>query len=68
MVVDTSGLFDAVLTPRYDKHSLIGVSADLGSETHRVFGMWTGCVTDDDGATYELDNFQGFAEVARQRW
>jgi hypothetical protein len=66
-VADPDGQLDVVLTPRYDKHSRIG-EGDRASETHQVFGTWSGRVRTDDGVTLDLDGLQGFAEEARQRW
>jgi hypothetical protein len=40
----------------------------IGTETHQVFGMWSGTVTDDDGATHTFNGLQGFAEESRWRW
>ena len=67
-VVDPGGQLDLVLTPRFDKHSKIDASADLGSETHQVFGTWRGRIVTDDGLALEVEALQGFAEEARQRW
>jgi hypothetical protein len=65
-VVDPGGQLDVVLTPRFDKHSKLG--SDGGSETHQVFGTWSGRLVTDDGLALEFDGLQGFAEEARQRW
>ena len=67
-VTDPGGQLDVVLTPRFDKHSTVDASEDLGSETHQVFGTWSGRVVTDDGLALEVDGLQGFAEEARQRW
>jgi hypothetical protein len=67
-VVDPLGQLDATLTPRYDKHTLVEVSADLGTEVHQVFGTWAGRLTTDDGLEVRFHDLQGFAEEARQRW
>ena len=67
-VVDPGGQLDAVLTPRFDKHSKVDVNPERGSETHQVFGTWSGRLVTDDGITLEFDGLQGFAEEARQRW
>lgn len=64
-VEDPEGRLDVVLTPRFDKHSKLG---DQGSETHQVFGTWSGQLLTDDGLALELAGLQGFAEEARQRW
>ena len=67
-VADPDGQLDVVLTPRFDKHSKVDVSDDLGSETHQVFGTWSGRIVTDDGTALAFDALQGFAEEARQRW
>lgn len=68
-IVDPEGQIDVTLHPRYDKHSRAGDDGDeFGSETHQVFGTFSGSVRTDDGATHEFDAVQGFAEEARQRW
>lgn len=67
-VVDPGGQLDAVLTPRFDKHSKVDAGPDLKSETHQVFGTWSGRLLTDDGLALEFAGLQGFAEEARQRW
>jgi hypothetical protein len=67
-VIDPSGQLDALLTPRFDKHSKVDVNPERGSETHQVFGTWSGRLATDDGTVLEFDRLQGFAEEARQRW
>jgi hypothetical protein len=67
-VVDPDGQLDITLTPRYDKHSALGGGGEYGSETHQVFGTWSGRLVTDDGMALDLDGLQGFAEEARQRW
>ena len=67
-VVDPGGQLDAVLTPRFDKHSKVDAGPDLRSETHQVFGTWSGRLRTDDDLALEFDGLQGFAEEARQRW
>ena len=57
----------SVLTPRFDKHSHAD-AGEFGSETHQVFGHWSGRLRTDDGIELEFDGLQGFAEEARQRW
>lgn len=66
-VVDPGGQLDVVLTPRFDKHSQVG-DGQFGSETHQVFGTWSGRLRADDGLELEVRDLQGFAEEARQRW
>lgn len=66
-VEDPGGQLDIVLTPRFDKHSKLE-GREQGSETHQVFGTWSGRLRTDDGLELELDGLQGFAEEARQRW
>lgn len=65
-IEDPGGQLDIVLAPRFDKHSKLGDQD--GSETHQVFGTWSGRLLTDDGLTLEFDRLQGFAEEARQRW
>jgi hypothetical protein len=67
-VVDPGGQLDVTLTPRYDKHSRPAGNAVQGSETHQVFGTWSGRLRTDDGLELEFDDIQGFAEEARQHW
>jgi hypothetical protein len=67
-VVDPGGQLDVVLTPRFDKHTNVEAGPDLGSETHQVFGTWSGRLLSDDGLALEVAGLQGFAEEARQRW
>lgn len=66
-IVDPGGQLDVVLTPRFDKHSHVD-AGELGSETHQVFGTWSGSLRTDDGLELTFDGLQGFAEEARQRW
>jgi hypothetical protein len=67
-ITDSGGQLDAVLTPRYDKHTSVGGDGGFGSETHQVFGTFAGTVRTDDDRTVVFDGLQGFAEEARQRW
>ena len=67
-VVDPKGQLDVTLTPTYDKHSKVDVSEDLGSETHQVYGHWSGTLRTDEGESISFDKIFGFAEEARQRW
>ena len=53
---DPGGQFDATLTPRYDKHTK-AVGHKRGSETHQVFGTWSGTLTTDDGTALEFGTF-----------
>jgi hypothetical protein len=66
-VVDAGGQLDALLTPRFDKHSK-AVGRKRSTETHQVFGTWSGTLTTDDGLELSFDGLQGFAEEARQNW
>jgi hypothetical protein len=66
-VEDPAGQLDIVLTPRFDKHSAVG-GGEYHSETHQVFGTWSGRLRTDDGLELALDGLQGFAEEARQKW
>jgi len=40
----------------------------LATETHQVFGTWSGWFTSDTGDRLEFDALQGFAEESRSRW
>lgn len=66
-IVDPGGQLEAVLTPRYDKHTDLR-GRKRGSEVHQVFGTWAGRLCSDDGLELAFDGLQGFAEEARQRW
>ncbi len=66
-VVDPGGQLDMVLTPRFDKHTK-AAGRKRGSETHQVFGTWSGQLMTDDGLALDFENLQGFAEEARQNW
>jgi len=66
-VIDPGDQFDGTLTPRFDKHSHVD-AGQFGSETHQVFGTWSGRLRTDDGRELDFDGIQGFAEEARQRW
>jgi hypothetical protein len=67
-VTDPGGQLDVVLSPRFDKHTNVDVSPDLGTEVHQAFGTWSGYCVTDEGKRIEFDGMQGFAEEARQRW
>jgi hypothetical protein len=66
-VDDPGGQLHLVLAPRFDKHTKVA-GHKRGSETHQVFGTWSGDLTTDDGTRIEFDGLQGFAEEARQQW
>jgi uncharacterized protein DUF2804 len=66
-VDDPGDQLHLVLTPRFDKHTKLA-GHKRGSETHQVFGTWSGEVTTDDGQRVQFTGLQGFAEEARQHW
>jgi hypothetical protein len=66
-VVDPGGQLTLELSPRHDKHSVTNLGV-LATETHQVFGAWSGSFTTDDGRTVTFDQLQGFAEESRSRW
>lgn len=66
-ITDPGGQLDITLHPRYDKHSA-SAGRKRSSETHQVFGTWSGWVRTDDGRRIAFDGLQGFAEEARQHW
>lgn len=55
------------LVPRYDKHTRIRAVV-LSTETHQVFGTWSGSFLTDEGESIEFAGLQGFAEESRSRW
>ena len=66
-VEEPSGRFRLELVPRFDKHTKIQALI-MGTETHQVFGTWSGTFVTDRGETIELRGLQGFAEESRSRW
>ena len=66
-VHDPDGALDLTLHPRLDKHSRT-TALVLGTEVHQVFGRWSGRLRLQDGRELRLDDAQGFAEEARNRW
>ena len=66
-VEDPEGRLRLELHPRYDKHTRVTVGV-MSTETHQVFGTWSGEVKTDDGQAFELRDLQGFAEESRSRW
>ena len=52
-VVDPGGQLDVTLQPRYDKHTKLP-GRDQGSETHQVFGTWSGRLRTDEGLEIEV--------------
>lgn len=66
-VTDPGGQLDLWLSPRFDKHSRTDIGP-LRTETHQVFGVWSGSFTDDSGRRFALDRVDGFAEESRSRW
>ena len=66
-VEEPNGRLRLELVPRYDKHTKIQALI-MGTETHQVFGTWSGTFVTDGGETIELRGLQGFAEESRSRW
>lgn len=66
-VDDPAGRLTLELRPRFDKHTRIEAGV-MGTETHQVFGTWTGTFVTDDGREIGFDAVQGFAEESRSRW
>jgi hypothetical protein len=66
-VSDPNGWLKATLIPRFDKHSRLnaGVAA---TETHQVFGHWSGRLRAESGEDIEFRGLIGFAEESRSRW
>ena len=67
LVDDPDGRLHLRLDPRFDKHSKTEAGV-MGTETHQVFGIWSGTFVTDDGEAIELAGIQGFAEESRSRW
>lgn len=67
-ITDPEGQLEVVLHPTFDKHSRTDAGEELNSETHQVFGTFSGRVRTDDGLELAFDGLQGFAEEARQVW
>lgn len=65
-VRDPRGLLELELSPRFDKHSRTEAVV-LGTETHQVFGTWSGRFH-DGGTERTFHGLQGFAEESRSRW
>ena len=66
-VEDPGGRLSLTLTPRHDKHTRAEALV-LRTETHQVFGDWSGSFTTDEGEVIAFDGLQGFAEESRSRW
>jgi hypothetical protein len=66
-VTDPGGALDMELVPRFDKHSRTEAFV-MGTETHQVFGRWSGTFVTEDGETVSFADVQGFAEESRSRW
>lgn len=66
-ITDPGGRLDAVLTPRFDNHTKVE-GKKRRSETHQVFGTWSGRLVTDEGLELAFEGLQGFAEEARQVW
>lgn len=66
-VEDPGGRLRAELVPRHDKHSRIQAGV-IATETHQVFGHWSGVLRPDGGEPLEFEGIQGFAEESRSRW
>ena len=66
-VADPGGRLRLELSPGYDKHTRVSLGV-MSTETHQVFGSWSGEFTTDAGHTLQLRDIQGFAEESRSRW
>lgn len=66
-VAEPNGRLTLELTPRFDKHTRVWAGI-VSTETHQVFGPWTGCFVTDDGERIAFEGLQGFAEESRSRW
>jgi len=66
-VTDPAGRLRLALAPRHDKHTRIQAGL-FATETHQVFGTWSGTFHPDAGEPIHFDGLQGFAEESRSRW
>ncbi|MDZ7676008.1 MAG: DUF2804 domain-containing protein [Acidimicrobiales bacterium] len=66
-ILDPGGQLEVTLAPVHDKHTVLP-GRDKGSETHQVFGTFSGSAITDEGEAISFDGVQGFAEEARQEW
>jgi Protein of unknown function (DUF2804) len=66
-VEDPGGRLGLELTPRHDKHTRFDALV-LRTETHQVFGSWSGSFITDEGEVVTVEGLQGFAEESRSRW
>jgi hypothetical protein len=66
-VEDPGGRLALELTPRYDRHARTKALV-LATETHQVFGTWSGWFLTDAEERLEFAGVQGFAEESRSRW
>ena len=66
-VTDPGGQLAVELKPRYDRHSRVELGV-IGTETHQVFGTWSGEFIDDAGMRLTFRGLSGFAEESRSRW
>jgi hypothetical protein len=66
-VREPGGALALELTPRYDRHSRVQAGI-AGTETHQIFGTWSGTFADAAGGLVECAGVQGFAEESRSRW
>ncbi|HZQ88096.1 MAG TPA: DUF2804 domain-containing protein [Acidimicrobiales bacterium] len=66
-VEDPAGRLHIELVPRYDKHTRVSLGV-MSTETHQVFGTWSGTIVDHRGRELLLGEVQGFAEESRSRW
>jgi hypothetical protein len=66
-VIDPGGRLELTLTPRFDRHTRVEALV-MGTETHQVFGQWSGTFVTDHGDPITFDALSGFAEESRYRW
>lgn len=66
-VESPDGSLQLVLSPTYDKHSRTELGV-LGTQTHQVFGRWSGRFGPPGEDPIEFDGLVGFAEESRSRW
>lgn len=59
--------FEMVFTPFFDNFTQTNLLV-IHNRCHQVFGHYSGKVVLDDGKVIEVENLNGFCEVAKNRW
>lgn len=65
--VSADGRFDMTMTPFLDHHTDMNAFV-MRMHCHQVHGLWSGCVTLDDGTKLEIRDMYAFCEYCENRW